>query len=250
MPGDRLNGRHSRLIAGAVIAALLLVASPSLGQEPAEPDPITVDPPPGTIALTFDDGPFEELTPLILEILARYDIKATFFISTYRLPHNEHLIHQILAGGHSVQSHGNLHTRLPNRTRDEILEDLQLSLDLIVAAGAPRPTCFRPPYGATNEDVVSVAEELGLEVVLWTVFSLDTVHREPDGIITSTLAAAAPGDVVLMHDHWASAHEIALPIIIESLLEQGVGFGPICIPVTRRPLGIAPSVARILDLIR
>jgi peptidoglycan/xylan/chitin deacetylase (PgdA/CDA1 family) len=121
---------------------------------------------------------------------------------------------------------------------------------LIVAAGAPRPTCFRPPYGATNEDVLSVAEELGLEVVLWTVASLDTVHQEPDGIIASTLAIAAPGDVVLMHDHWASAHEIALPIIIESLLEQGVGFGPICVPVTGGPGGIAPSVARILDLIR
>lgn len=94
----------------------------------------------------------------------------------------------------------------------------------------------------------SVAEELGLEVVLWTVASLDTVHQEPDGIIASTLAVTAPGDVVLMHDHWASAHEIALPIIIESLLEQGVG--PCCVPVSGRPGGIAPSVARILDLIR
>ena len=250
MPRDRSTRRRSRLIAGAVIGAFVLLASPSLGQETPEPDPITVDPPPGTIALTFDDGPFDELTPFILEILARYDIKATFFISTYRLPHNEHLIHQILAAGHSVQSHGNLHVRLPNRTREEIFEDLQLSLDLIVAAGAPRPTCFRPPYGATNEDVLSVAAELGLEVVLWTVASLDTVHQEPDGIIASTLAVAAPGDVVLMHDHWASAHEIALPIIIESLLEQGVGFGPICVPVPGRPGGIAPSVARILDLIR
>ncbi len=238
---------RSRLIAGVVIGALVLLASPVLGQESVEPSPIDVDPPPGMIALTFDDGPFAELTPFILEILARYDIKATFFISTYRLPHNAHLIHQILAAGHSVQSHGNLHIWLPNRTRDEILEEVQLSLDLIVAAGAPRPTCFRPPYGATNEDVLSVAEELGLEVVLWTVASLDTVHKEPDGIIASTLAIAAPGDVVLMHDHWASAHEIALPIIIESLLERGVGFGPICVPATSRPERLAPSITRILN---
>ena len=158
-------------------------------------------------------------------------------------------VQEILAAGHSVQSHGNLHIRLPNRTREEILEEVQLSLDLIVAAGAPRPTCFRPPYGATNEDVFSVAEELGLEVVLWTVASLDTVHQEPDGIIASTLAVAAPDDVVLMHDHWASAHEIALPIIIESLLEQGVGFGPICVPEVAEPPGLAPSLTRIMDLI-
>ncbi len=250
MPGDRSVRLRSRLIAGVVIGALVLLASPVLGQESAEYDPITVDPPPGRIALTFDDGPFEELTPFILEILARYDIKATFFISTYRLPRNAHLIEEILAAGHSVQSHGNLHVRLPNRTREEILEEVQLSLDLIVAAGAPRPTCFRPPYGATNEDVLSVAEELGLEVVLWTVASLDTIHQEPDGIIASTLAMAVPGDVVLMHDHWASAHEIALPIIIESLLEQGVGFGPICVPVVAQHDGLGPSIARILNRVR
>jgi len=245
---DRSVRLRSRLIAGVVIGALVLLASPVLGQESA--DPITVDPPPGTIALTFDDGPFEDLTPFILEILARYDIKATFFISTYRLPHNAHVIEEILAAGHSVQSHGNFHIRLPSRTRDEILEDVQLSLDLIVAAGAPRPTCFRPAYGAINEDVFSVAEELGLEVVLWTVASLDTVHQEPDGIIASTLGIAAPGDVVLMHDHWASAHEIALPIIIESLLEQGVGFGPICVPVVGEPRSLGPLVTRILNRIR
>ena len=246
MAGDR---SFDRTVAAGLVVALTLLASPALGQESVEPDPITVDPPPGTIALTFDDGPFEILTPFILEILARYDIRATFFISTYRLPHNAPLIQEILAAGHSVQSHGNLHIRLPNRTREEILEEVQLSLDLIVAAGAPRPTCFRPPYGATNEDVFSVAEELGLEVVLWTVASLDTVHQEPDGIIASTLAVAAPGDVVLMHDHWASAHEIALPIIIESLLEQGVGFGPICVPDVAEPPGLAPSLTRIMDLI-
>ncbi len=249
MAGDRSTGRRSRLIAGSVFVALLVLPFPAFGQEITGPAPLVIDPPPGTIALTFDDGPFDVLTPLILEILDRYDIKATFFISTYRLPHNADLIQEILADGHSVQSHGHHHDRLPNKTRSEIVEEVQTSIDLIEAAGAPRPSCFRPPYGATNEDVFSVADELGLEIVLWTVNSADTFYQEPDGIIESTLALAAAGDVVLMHDHWASALEIALPIVIESLLERGVGFGPMCVPVPGEPKGVAPSLSRVMSLL-
>lgn len=245
----RFSGRPLRVTAGGVLTALLLAASPAFAQESADTGSVTVAAAPGTIALTFDDGPFETLTPVILEILSRYDIRATFFISAYRLPQNAEVISLILAAGHSVQSHGYHHVRLPGLTRDEILEEVQLSIDLITAAGAPSPTCFRPPYGATNEDVTSVAEELGLEVVLWTVSSGDTVHQEPDGIIRSTLAAAAPGDVVLMHDHWASALEIALPIIIESLLERGIGFAPICVPVPDVPPGVAPTLTRVMNLL-
>jgi len=249
MDAVRPSGRPWRVIAGGVLAAVLLSTTPAFGQESAEPGSVTVEAAPGTIALTFDDGPFEELTPVILEILSRYDIRATFFISAYRLPHNAEVISLILAAGHSVQAHGYLHERLPSKTRDEILEDIQLSVDLIAAAGAPSPTCFRPPYGATNEDVTSVAEELGLEVVLWTVSSLDTVHQEPNGIIRSTLAEIVPGDVVLMHDHWASVLEIALPIIIESLLERGIGFTPICVPAPDVPRGVAPTLTRVLSLL-
>ncbi len=80
MDGDRFGLWRARLLVVGVLVALLLSTSPALGQETGEAEPIPTNPTPGAIALTFDDGPFEEWTSVILEILARYDVKATFFL--------------------------------------------------------------------------------------------------------------------------------------------------------------------------
>ncbi len=251
MDGDRFGLWRARLLVVGVLVALLLSTSPALGQETGEAEPIPTNPTPGAIALTFDDGPFEEWTSVILEILARYDVKATFFISAYRLAIRAEIfeiVEEIVAAGHSVQSHGYGHIWLPARARDKIREELQMSIDLIVAAGAPRPTCFRPPYGGTNDVVVSVAEELGLEVVLWTVDSADTVLQQSTGVIRWLLAHAGAGDIVLMHDQWAPVHRTALPVVIESLLEQGVEFESICAPALEKVTFAPSGFPRLLPL--
>ncbi len=218
------------MLASLVIAALIGTALPAFAQEDNDPVPVETDPPPGSVALTFDDGPFEVLTPIILEILDRYGIKATFFISTYRLRYNTSLIDEIVAAGHSVQTHGHEHRSLIGLNEQEVLEDLRRSINLIVGAGAPAPRCLRPPYGHSNDVVRGVAKKLGLEIVLWTHNSRDYSLQEPEGVIDATLDGLAPGDVVLMHDLWGEVHEEALPVIIETALRRGIGFASICMP--------------------
>lgn len=221
------------MLAFLVVAALVGTAVPARADDSGSSD---TEPPPGDVALTFDDGPFEELTPIILEILDRYGVTATFFISAYRFRYNTSLIDDILDAGHSVQTHGFEHRRLVGLPEQEVLEDLRRSIDLIVGAGAPRPRCFRPPYGAVDDTVRAVAKKLGLEVVLWTQDSRDYAIQEPAGVIKATLDGLRAGDVVLMHDLWAPVHAEALPVIIETALSEGLEFGPICVsrPVVPR----------------
>jgi peptidoglycan/xylan/chitin deacetylase (PgdA/CDA1 family) len=189
---------------------------------------IGIDPPPGTLALTFDDGPFVGWTEEILSLLDDHDVTATFFISTYLLPGNEYLISQIVAAGHSVQTHGDQHIDPTTRTADEVRIDLQTSIDKIVAAGAPRPVCFRPPFGMTGLVVESVAAELGLTVLTWNLNSLDYSFQEPTGVINRVLDQAGAGSVVLMHDQWAPIHRTTLAAIIPELRARGLEFSPLC----------------------
>ena len=181
----------------------------------------------GTVALTFDDGPFDGWTDAILEVLAAEGVQATFFISTYRLPQVGHLIPEIMAAGHSVQSHSDHHEDLTLMSEEDIRTELARSIDKLVDAGAPRPTCVRPPYGATNEIVNRIASDLGLQVVGWSLNSLDYSLKD-NRVIDTTLNHIQPGDNVLMHDQWAPVWETALPVVISGIRNKGIGFSTIC----------------------
>jgi peptidoglycan-N-acetylglucosamine deacetylase len=196
---------------------------------PTPPIEVSANPLPleGTVALTFDDGPFDGWTDAILDVLAAENVQATFFISTYRLPQIGHLIPDIMAAGHSVQSHSDHHEDLTLMSEEDIRTELARSIDKLVDAGAPRPTCVRPPYGATNEIVNRIAADLGLQVVGWTLNSLDYSLKD-DRVIDTTLGNVQPGDNVLMHDQWAPVWETALPVVIRGIRDKGIGFSTIC----------------------
>jgi len=201
----------------------------TLEAPPPAPAATSIEPLPGTVALTFDDGPFDEWTETILETLAAHDVNATFFVSTYRLPELAHLIPQIVEAGHSVQTHGDHHDDLTAKTEDEIRIDLITSIQKLVEAGAPRPTCFRPPYGATNDLVNQVAADLDLQVVGWSLNTLDYSLQDAQQVIDTMLTHVRPGDNVLAHDQWAPVWEEALPVVITELRARGIGFSPICV---------------------
>jgi peptidoglycan/xylan/chitin deacetylase (PgdA/CDA1 family) len=190
----------------------------------------STEPAPGTVALTFDDGPFDGWTDTILDVLDAHAVTATFFISTYRLPTVAHLIPVIVERGHSVQTHGDRHDNLTQKTEEEIRADIATSIDKLVAAGAPRPTCFRPPYGATNEVVNRVAAEFDLQVIGWTLNSLDYSLQDEQGVTDTVLTYVTDGDNILMHDQWAPIWEPALPVVINEIRNRGLDFSPICLP--------------------
>lgn len=128
---------------------------------------------PGEIALTYDDGPNDRCTQELLEVLARHQVRATFFLIGKFVRQRPDLARAIQAAGHLVGNHTMTHPMLlfqpPRRVREQLagcnaaLED---------ALGEP-VRYFRPPHGARRPDVLRVARELGLKTVLWNVTARD-----------------------------------------------------------------------------
>ena len=138
---------------------------------------------PGEIALTFDDGPNDSYTERLLEILARYNAQATFFLIGRFARERSSLVRRIRAAGHVVGNHTWTHPRLmfssPARSREE-LSSTNAALEDILGE---RTEFFRPPYGARHPGVLRIAREMGLVPVLWNVMAFDWKPIPPDGLL-------------------------------------------------------------------
>ena len=132
------------------------------------------------VALTFDDGPDPQQTPRILDLLGERGIRATFFVFGVKARRNRELIARALEAGHEVQPHcwadHDSHLRM---SEQEIEVEIERTVKTLTHLGCPPPTLWRPPYGDIREpETQTVAARHGLEVVTWT---LDTLDWDPDG---------------------------------------------------------------------
>ncbi len=176
----------------------------------------------GTIAFTFDDGPNTELTPVVLDILAKHGIKTTFFVIGSEIDGDEAIIQRMVAEGHQVQNHTWNHPYLTQLSDEEVLRQLDQTSAAIVAAGAPTPVYVRPPYGDYTPHVLDLIESRGMTAVTWTN-ALDI--RDWDGlssaeIIDRVITNLEPGGVVLLHDIQPNT-VAALPDLINAVHQQG-----------------------------
>ncbi len=150
------------------------------------------------IALTFDDGPSNE-TPRFLELLARFDIPAAFFVCGKNVARRPATARAIVEAGHAIGNHTYSHPRLiacgPRRVREEIARTQRLIED----ATGVSPRLFRAPYGLRSPFLAPVLADLGLLGVHWTVIGNDWKWNAPK-IAARVLAAACPGAIVCLHD--------------------------------------------------
>ncbi len=168
------------------------------------------------LALTFDDGPNPAITPKLLDLLDRYNAKATFFLIGRYVRECPELVKETVARGHLIGNHTETHPNLLRHTRREIRIELRLCHDAISnALGAP-PKWFRPPYGMRNPWVIPAARELGYRTVMWTLIPGDWRERPLEWLIPrlqpianhaqrnlgngSNPAAPGTGDVLCLHD--------------------------------------------------
>ncbi len=153
------------------------------------------------LALTFDDGPNDPHTLRLLEVLARHNVQATFFLIGRFVAQRPEIARAIVAAEHEVANHTYSHPSLlllsPARVRRE-LADCEQALSDAVGAHAP---LFRPPFGARRPHVLQTAWDLKLETVMWSVTCYDwRPAATAERIEQHAVRQVRGGDVILLHD--------------------------------------------------
>jgi len=166
---------------------------------------------PRKLAITFDDGPNPALTPQLLDLLERYDARATFFVIgryTWECPE---LVKETAQRGHLVANHTLTHPNLFWLAPSIIHDELRQTQDSIIAATGFAPKWFRPPYGYRNPWVVKTAAQLGMRTAMWSVIPGDWKPRPVEKLVAriqpiaaharkNARSSDATGDVLCLHD--------------------------------------------------
>ncbi len=153
----------------------------------------------GALAMTFDDGPDERWTAVLLEALARHAATATFFVLGPRAEAQPQLIRRMLDHGHSVGLHCEAHVRHSHRDRAWVEADTERALTRLRRIGVV-PSLWRTPWGDTAPWTAAVAQRHGLRVVRWTVDTHDWRGDSAPAMFAATRDGLVPGAVVLAHD--------------------------------------------------
>ena len=150
------------------------------------------------IALTIDDAPHRETTPLILEVLAKHDVKATFFLIANRIEGNEDIVEAIVAGGHELGNH--MMEDLPSISLSaKGFETNLLTAQKIISKFAP-VRWFRPASGWYGRPMIETAKKRGLAIALGDVFPYDTHIFSVNFAVNHILWNVRPGSIVVLHD--------------------------------------------------
>lgn len=175
------------------------------------------------VALTFDDGPSEDVTPRVLSILNEYDAKATFFMLGSQVDYFPDIAKQVADAGHEIGNHTWKHQDLTLLGSENIRKEVSETADRIHNATGVRPYLFRPPYGAYNELVINDSAQSGNAIILWSVDSLDWQSRNANAVYQEITQEITPGAIVLMHDIHPTTAD-ALPKLLETLRDEGYQF--------------------------
>ncbi|WP_078381525.1 polysaccharide deacetylase family protein [Sutcliffiella halmapala] len=173
------------------------------------------------VALTFDDGPDQSVTPAILDVLKQYQVKGSFFYLGSEVEKSPGVVKRTDAEGHLVLSHSYNHVDLTTLNQAALQLEIEKAGNAIKEVTGKEPAILRPPYGATTKKVVSTAEDAGYSIVLWSIDTLDWSQMESANIVNNVIANVRNGDIILMHSDSEKIETAkALPIMIEALKEQ------------------------------
>ncbi len=180
------------------------------------------------IALTFDDGPHPRDTPEVLDVLAKHEIHATFFLIGKDVEKNQNLVKQIHAGGHEIGIHCYRHIPFPFEKPDVLQKQLvKTKTSISQVCGIP-PTEIRdvrPPYGAFTSKTKSLLAEWGYRLVMWNC--IPPHFTQPlSWTIQQILNASISGSIIVLHDghgHGSKAAQI-VETIVPKIKSQGFEF--------------------------
>jgi peptidoglycan/xylan/chitin deacetylase (PgdA/CDA1 family) len=176
------------------------------------------------LLLTFDDGPDPVTTPEILRTLEKYNIRAVFFCTGFKMCQNPELVKTMVEKGHGIGNHTMWHSwKFTVSGTDRIVRELNETGQLIKEITGKETGLFRPPFGVSNPNIAAAVRKLKYKPVGWSIRSLDTVYS-PEKVRQRVLNQLGPGKVILMHDNLGGTSRV-LPEIIEGCISKGYRFG-------------------------
>lgn len=168
------------------------------------------------VALTFDDGPNAN-TSRVLDILEKYNVKATFFVLGTNIKGYEDTILRMKELGMEIGNHMYSHKLMTRLTEEEITSEIKKVDDLVFDIINRYPTLIRPSYGTSNKRMLKIIDR---PVIIWDIDTLDWKYHNSTRISNKILDKVSDGDIVLMHDIY-SATANSLSITIPKLLDKG-----------------------------
>lgn len=178
------------------------------------------------VALTFDDGPNSKATPQILDILKKYDVKATFFVLGKYIEKNRDIISREAQENHVIGNHTYTHANGLITDSNKIKRELTRTNDLIRKYSGQNVSFFRPPFGFESWRFMNEAENLGYTIILWNRDAGDWNHKTGKDIAAKILKYSRNGTIILLHDGGPSREAVieALPKVIDGLKKKGFKF--------------------------
>jgi peptidoglycan/xylan/chitin deacetylase (PgdA/CDA1 family) len=153
------------------------------------------------IVLSFDDGPHPEFTAKILDTLKKHSASATFFLIGKNIEGNEDLVKRIAAEGHLIGNHSWSHGYMIDfKMKSGWIAEIASTSKLIRDLTGKTPLLFRPPYGVTTPHMAQAVKAMGIQVLGWSIRSLDTTGDSEEKIYERVTMQMKPGAVILFHD--------------------------------------------------
>lgn len=175
------------------------------------------------VAITFDVSLGDEYIEKILNILDKYNVKATFFVVGDWVDRNPDKLKEIYEKGHEIGNHSNRHPDMTKISNERIIEDININdakIRNIVGVGTE---LFRCPEGAYNDRVINVVKKSGYYCIQWDVDSIDWKEQGADIEYNRVIKKVKPGSIILFHNTAKYTPE-NLPKIIKKLKEEGYSF--------------------------
>lgn len=179
------------------------------------------------ISISFDAAWGADDTDTLIEILGRYNVKATFFVVAQWVEKYPDEVKKLSDAGHEVMNHSATHPYFTQCSTETVIQEVETCNDAIEKITGVRPTLIRCPYGDYNDSVINTIRSLGMEPIQWSVDSLDWQDSATaDSIYSRVVNNTQPGSIILCHND-ATYTPDALAAILEQLIADGYNFVPI-----------------------
>ena len=181
------------------------------------------------VAVTFDDGPNKKSTPEILDILDRFNVKATFFVLGKYVDKYPDITKRIVENGHVIGNHTYSHPDLRFKFNSGIMEQIKMAEEAIYKATSVQTHLLRPPYGAYNNRIRRIAENMGYFVIEYSLSASDGGRKIASSrIVQNVSEKVRNGSIILLHDGDRFNENadrkntvLALPVVLENLKDDG-----------------------------